>query len=215
MNDDVETGSTSVTRIALIDSGVKRAHPHLVGMGDVVCGPTFLDGGVRVEGDQVDRLIHGTPAASLILAAAPGATVISLKVFDTEPTCPFERILDAFDHALACEVGFINLSLGTTTLGGRAAVESRVRSAVDAGVRVIAPAEFQGMPSYPGSLEGVDGVIADPTVEGDPILEESNGRSWWRASPFALDIPGIPRERNRQGASFAVARVTGHVARGT
>jgi hypothetical protein len=33
------------------------------------------------------------------------------------------------------------------------------------------------------------------------------------ASPFPRDIPGIPRERNVNGVSFAVANASGFVAR--
>lgn len=200
--------------VVLIDSGVKIAHPHLVGMGDVVCGPTFHGDGRRTEGEQVDRLAHGTPAAALILLAAPGIRLCSIKVFDEVMECPFERVLDAIDAALEQEPRLVNLSLGTTSISWVDALETRVERAAEAGVRLVAPASYQGLPSYPGSLSGVDGVIADPSIEGDPVLDRSSSRPWWRASPFSRDVPGIPRERNRQGASFAVARVTGWLARG-
>ena len=35
----------------------------------------------------------------------------------------------------------------------------------------------------------------------------------FRASPFPRPIPGVPRERNLAGVSFAVANVTGFLAR--
>jgi hypothetical protein len=35
----------------------------------------------------------------------------------------------------------------------------------------------------------------------------------FKASPYPRDIPGVPRERNLNGVSFAVANMSGFVAR--
>jgi hypothetical protein len=40
-----------------------------------------------------------------------------------------------------------------------------------------------------------------------------NGRSCIAASGYPRDIPGVPRERNIKGVSFAVANATGFAAR--
>jgi hypothetical protein len=42
---------------------------------------------------------------------------------------------------------------------------------------------------------------------------QSNGKSLFLASGYPRDIPGVPREHNFSGISFAIANMTGFVAR--
>jgi hypothetical protein len=41
---------------------------------------------------------------------------------------------------------------------------------------------------------------------------ERFGKTVYTAPPFPRDIPGVPRERNLKGVSFAVARVSARIA---
>ncbi|MEE2711405.1 MAG: S8 family serine peptidase [Planctomycetota bacterium] len=196
-------------RVVVIDSGVKLAHPHVRGMGDVVCGPTFNGPGEAEPGEQVDRLGHGTAVAATILEHAPGSWLCSIKVFDDRPECPFEFVLRALKYAIGLQPDLINLSLGTPSLEWKDGLANLLRAASMSGSRIVAPADFQGLPSYPGSLDGADGVVADQAMErGAP----ARAGGWWRASPHPREIPHIERSR-WSGSSFAVANVTGFLAR--
>jgi hypothetical protein len=80
---------------------------------------------------------------------------------------------------------------------------------------VVSARESDGVEWLPGSLPGVAGVLVDWECERDALtfeLDES-GRATFRASAYPRPIPGVPRERNLSGVSFAVANVTGFLAR--
>jgi subtilisin family serine protease len=189
-------------RVALIDSGVHAAHPHIAG---------------RVEIEQhsagPDLLGHGTCVAAAILDLAPSARILSLRVFEGELSCPFERVLAALERALACEVELINLSLGTTDACWRAPLEAALAAAQRRSITVVAPAAASGLPSYPGCLEGAAGTLIDATLPRErPELRAHGARSMWYASPYPRDLPGLPRSANMWGPSLAAANVTGHLA---
>ena len=42
---------------------------------------------------------------------------------------------------------------------------------------------------------------------------EREGKTVFCAPPFPREIPGVPRERNLMGVSFAVAHISAHLAR--
>ena len=62
----------------------------------------------------------------------------------------------------------------------------------------------------PGSLPGVIGVTSDPDCPRD-VFRYHDGMFY--ASPYPRPIPGVPVDRNLHGTSFAVANMTGLVAR--
>jgi hypothetical protein len=99
----------------------------------------------------------------------------------------------------------INLSLGTTNPQHRDRLMASLARAADSGAIVVSARDW-----LPGSLEGVVSVIADPALERDEFRIEDDA---FVAAPYPRSIPGVPRERNLSGVSFAVANVTGALAR--
>ena len=66
----------------------------------------------------------------------------------------------------------------------------------------------------PGSLPGVVSVQLDWNCPRDEYrVADVDGVTVFRASGFPRPIPGVPPERNLNGISFAVANMTGFVAR--
>ncbi|MBI3494333.1 MAG: hypothetical protein HY047_21510, partial [Acidobacteria bacterium] len=66
----------------------------------------------------------------------------------------------------------------------------------------------------PGSLPGVIAVQLDATCPRDEYrVAGVNDSIVFRACGFPREIPGVPPERNLNGISFAVANMTGFVAR--
>jgi hypothetical protein len=63
---------------------------------------------------------------------------------------------------------------------------------------------------FPGDLPGVIRVAPDPEIPRDQyrVLGET-----FYASGYPRPMPGVPPERNLSGVSFAVANMTGFVAR--
>ena len=66
----------------------------------------------------------------------------------------------------------------------------------------------------PGCLDEVIAVRADWSCARDSYsVAAVEDRAVIVTSPYSRDIPGVPRERNVNGVSFAVANASGFVAR--
>jgi subtilisin family serine protease len=195
-------------RVGIIDSGVHSAHPHVGNIaGGVTIGPHSL------EASYVDRLGHGTAIAALIHARAPHAELFAVKVFQDTLTTNLRMVLSAIDWCLQNEMDLINLSLGTPNGEHRAAFEAAVARAGAAGKGIVSAFEVNGAPALPGHLPGVVGVLADASKRpGEHGLVTHGAKKIFTACPFPRDIPGVPRERNLLGVSFAVAHVTATLA---
>ena len=82
--------------------------------------------------------------------------------------------------------------------------------AAQAGVVVVAAREASGQPILPGCLPLAVGVGLDWSCPRHAYRYE--GGTFF-ASGYPRSIPGVPAERNLNGISFAVANMTGFVAR--
>src|SRR6478752_1228633 len=99
-------------RIAVVDSGVHAAHPHV---GSVAGGVGIDDDG-RVYDDYVDRLGHGTAVAAAIREKAPDAEIYAVKVFDRSLSTRISALVAAIDWSAANGMHLVNLSLGTARM---------------------------------------------------------------------------------------------------
>jgi subtilisin family serine protease len=200
-----------LVRIAVIDSGVHAGHPHVGG----VAGGIGIDQHGAAHDDYVDRLGHGTAVAAAIVEKAPGAEIFAIKVFDRELQATGQALVAACEHALDAQAHIVNLSLGTQNIDHEAALADVVGRLRQSGAIVIAAGEQDGVRWLPGSLPGVWSVALDWRVPRDTFQIDRLGQKGasFRASGFPRPIPGVPPERNLKGLSFAVANVTGIVAR--
>lgn len=196
--------------IAVVDSGVHGAHPHVGG----VAGGIAIEASGGVGGDYADRIGHGTAVMAAISEKAPGADRYAVRIFDRKLAASSHTLLAALDWAIAARVHLVNLSLGTTSVAHRAAFEAVVRRAQQAGVTIVAPRDDEGSEWLPGVLPGVVPVQVDWTCPRDRVrVRYEEGQRVFRASGFARPIPGVDPRRNLHGISFAVAHVTGLLAR--
>ncbi len=196
--------------VALIDSGVdpqrlpERHRARACQRGDIV----LKDGAVsQPMGLTDDELGHGTANATLLLDASPFIDVTSFRIFDKDHRASFDLVLAALQSALRRGVDVICCPLGTPDPVFMTRAAPLVRNCEVAGVTVVAPASFHGLPSYPGSCEGAVGVLADSAMSAE-VRPRATG-ALFTASPLPpADFPHAP-----PGASFAAARVAGEVAR--
>ena len=198
-------------RIAIVDSGVHEAHPHV--NGDAAGLAIDEDG--TWSADYTDGLGHGTAVAAAIREKAPDAELIAIKVFWRSLATNVTTVERAFDAAVAHRAHVINVSLGTAGTHHRERFAAAVAYAASQGAVVVAAEEDRGVRWLPGALEeGVIPVQADWSCERDAYAVVTiDGRTVLRASPYPRDIPGIPREKNLNGVSFAVANASAFVAR--
>lgn len=198
-------------KVGIIDSGVNPAHPHVGGVaGGARISPSEADS----PNDYLDYIGHGTAVAGAIREKAPDAQLYAVKVFDRALTTNIKAIIKAIDWCVENEMDLINLSLGTVNIEHREVIKQAVRRAAERGTVLVAAREMSGKPSLPGCLPSVIGVVVDWEIARDRYeVNRSEDGAVFIASAYPRDIPGVPRERNLKGISFAVANMTGFVAR--
>ncbi len=196
-------------RVAVIDSGVNAAHPHVMGVA----------GGVAIHrqgqcDDYLDYLGHGTAAIAAIREKAPEALLYAVKVFDRKLATNIEILSRAVEWCIAQEMQVINLSLGTLNRRHRERFEQFLTRAAEAGVALVAAEELAGQGLLPGCLRSVIPVGLDWDCPREVYRCVLTGpRPTFLASGYPRPLPGLPRDRNLHGISFAVANMTGFVAR--
>jgi len=194
----------SSVRIAVLDSGVHPSHPHVGGLAKGVQ--------ITAEGegeDTLDRLGHGTAIAAVIHHLAPQAEIVPVKIFDRQLSTNLTCILRAVDWCLKNNIQVINLSLGTTNEDHRHSFEEMAAKVEQAGAVVVSAYSMKETRLLPGRLTGVIGVVGDEDCEptGYSIYSDEC-KTVFGALLFPRDIPGVPREANLNGVSFAVARIS-------
>jgi subtilisin family serine protease len=190
-------------RIGVLDSGVCRTHPHV---GKIVDGITINADG-EISGYE-DTLGHGTAVAAIIHHLNPEADLVAVKIFDRKLATSLPVVIRAIDWCLEHDIQVINLSLGTLNPEHRSAFEDAVARCLAVGALIVSAMEINGVAALPGSLPGVVGVLASKEFQS----YKRDGKWVYSAPPFPRDIPGVPRERNLTGVSFAVARVSARLA---
>lgn len=200
-----------MVRVAVIDSGVHAIHPHVHG----VCGGAgFTDAGLT-HADFVDRLGHGTAVTAVVCEKAPAAHILVAKIFDRDLRTSGIALATALRWAVAERVDLINLSLGTINREHATRLQHCVDDACAANILVVSAAPQPGSRWLPGALPGVLAVDLDWAMSRDTceISVSREGMRRARASGYPRPIPGVSPERNLKGISFAVANVTGLLAR--
>jgi subtilisin family serine protease len=198
-------------RVAVVDSGIHAGHPHV---GAVAGGIHFRADGTT-DDDWMDRLGHGTAVAAAIREKVPGVDLVAIRVFERALATSAEILARAIEWAAADGASLINLSLGTPNPGHRSLLEAAVANASRKGATVVSAARHEEVEWLPGSLPGAVGVLLDWDCPREEIrlLATGDGRQVYSASGYPRPIPGVPPERNLRGISFAVANVTGCLAR--
>ena len=198
-------------RIAVVDSGVHAQHPHVNG----VAGGVSITPDGREEPDYTDRLGHGTAVTAAIREKAPDAEIYAVKVFHDSLATRIESLVHALDWSEKNGMNLINLSLGTDNPQHEAVLRAAVDRLVGQGIKLIAAYEDSGVRWLPGSIAGVVPVVLDWDCPRDEYRTSPlpDGRTLYHASGFPRPIPGVAPERNLKGISFAVANVTGLLAR--
>ena len=193
-------------KIAIIDSGVHAAHPHVNG----VSGGVGITRDCREEADFLDRLGHGTAVAAVIREKAPDAEIFAVKIFHDSLATSIGPLLHAIDWSVRNEMDFINLSLGTDNPEHEAGLRAALDRVVERGIKLIAAHDW-----LPGKLPGAIPVALDWECPRDSYRTSTlpDGRTLYHASGYPRPIPGVPPERNLSGISFAVANLTGLLAR--
>lgn len=196
-------------KIAVIDSGVNVRHPH-------ICAPTHC---IVIDPEAEDSCAddpvgHGTAVTAAIQEKAPDAEYYALKLFGASLRATSDRLIRAIEWAIDNRMDIVNLSLGTSNFDRRDELQLLVERAASAGALLVSARSAGPQPVLPGVLKGVIGVEVDWDLPRDRYrVSDANGSRYFFASGYPRPLPGISPARNLNGISFAVANMTGFVAR--
>ncbi len=181
-------------KVAVVDSGINAGHSH-VGR---------VEGGVSLVSESWNDLIgHGTAVAAAIRDLEPRVDLYAVKIFDRSFATEIDVVVKALEWCVDNEMDVVNLSLATAKIAHADTLREPSRR-----VNVlVAPADFIGLPAYPGSFSWAFGVSADSTCPRSDFRVAPGGK--FLASPFPRSIPGLTSDQNFAGTSFASANLTG------
>lgn len=167
-------------RIAMIDSGFAHSHPYFQ-VNNYTSTVALAPG---ASNKNTDLNGHGTGESANVLAIAPGATFIGIKLDNDKDPQGGASILEGFQEALKHKPKVISVSLGfdlcesdpstgerisdkhlTQLPNGLKALEAEIQAAVASGIVVVFSAG-NGHVSFPGMMPEVisaGGVFVDKT----------------------------------------------------
>ena len=200
-------------RVVVVDSGVNPRHSHVGGRIDGAGIYRGEDGAVHRGTDYEDTTGHGTAIAAVIRHVAPEADLFALKIFNGALATTPDVLEGALSYALQAGARVVNLSLGMEAAPNAPSLHGICRDAARGGIILVASARNSANGgSVPASYDEVIGVKGDGRLGEDTLMYRPGGPCECLASPWPRSLPGLPRERNFRGNSFAAARVSGAIA---
>jgi len=200
-------------RVVVVDSGVNPRHFHIGGRIDGAGIYRGEDGAVHRGPDYQDTSGHGTAIAAVIRHVAPEADLFALKIFNGALATTPDVLEGALSYALQAGARVVNLSLGMEAPPNAPSLRALCRDAARAGIILVASERNSANgASVPASYDEVISVKGDGRLGEGTMLYCPGGPCECLASPWPRSLPGLPRERNFRGNSFAAARVSGAIA---
>ncbi|MDE0804927.1 MAG: S8 family serine peptidase [Acidimicrobiales bacterium] len=216
------TGSGVI--VAVIDTGVDIDHPDLV--RNLVPGFDYVDddtdpddtaNGLDDDGDgRIDEGAgHGTHVAGLVTLVAPDATILPLRVLDSDGSGNVFVAAEAIRDAVDAGADVINLSFGYDSQYESEVFEDALKYARKAEVVIVAAAgnDATDQKQYPAASKDVLSVGAVDTAT-ESAAGYSNRGKWVTVGAPGVDLVStVPGGYARwSGTSMATPIVSGEVA---
>lgn len=211
MTGRIHHGNGALPTVGVIDSGWNRAMPHSRVLSGAGCTQRH-DGMIVVTDDDHDRIGHGTACAELILALAPRANVIPIRIFEERLDTSPAMIGRALEYAMERGIRLLNLSLGTVVESALAPLYALCARAAGQGAIIVA-ASGPFKTCYPASFDIAISVGVGDFGEDDVFSYEPDAliECLARGDRYATsDI--LNRQPHRPSSSFAAPRVTALLA---
>ncbi len=193
--------------VAVVDTGiVAGSHPALAGR--LLPGKDFADGdddptdaadGVDNDGDgTIDEGVgHGTFIAGIVATVAPGASILPVRVLDSDARGSSLRVARGIVWAAAHGAKVINLSLGVRRASG--VIQDAVQYARKQGALVVCAAGNAGRTTGVTFPAGLSDVLTVTAVNGAGVRAPFSNVS----SRVSLAAPGVDVLGPHVAAGFA------------
>jgi serine protease AprX len=212
----------SGTVVAVIDSGIDKNHPDLVGR--VVAEKNFLADEITAD----DLLGHGTMVAGIIAGSgaasggkyagiAPNATLLSAKVIDSKGDGRVSDIIAGIEWAVYSGADVLSLSLGGINLGeSNPPITMAADNAAKAGV-VVCVAAGNRNSSETAELAGSSAGRSSASQLGARPSQDTDSKDFYlllvpivvALPPGLIDSPGDGVNVITVGAADAIGRIAG------
>jgi len=185
--------------VAILDTGLADGHPDLAGRTlpgyDFVDGdadPADLANGIDDDGDLVvdEGVGHGTLVAGLVASMAPGASILPVRVLDSDARGTSAGVARGIVWAVDAGAKVINLSLGVRQAS--AVIQDAVNYARQRNILVVASsgnANLVDSVTFPASLGDVLTVAAVDNTGVRAPFSNVGGRVDLVAPGVALTAP--------------------------
>ncbi len=198
-------------RVAIVDSGVEADHP-------AVGGRVVESVRVELSGDEVvvlpdagtDVVGHGTAAAGIVHAIAPGAEILSIRVLGPDNRAQGLAFLAALEWAIDSGASVVNLSLSSKNEALYPDFHALADRAYFANVLLVSAANNVPGPSYPSLFAAVVSVAAHDVRDSDVWFY--NPAPPVEFGAYGLDVDVAWRGGGRMrvtGNSFAAPHIAG------
>ncbi len=219
------------TTVAVVDTGAQLDHPALKANFEGAKRYDFVDNDKNpserpagkdadCDGDKDEGVGHGTHVAGIVDITAPAATIMPLRVLDTEGYGNVFTIAKAVYFAKSNGADVINLSLGSPSRSSL--LQEVIKGATANGALVAAAAGNSNspVPQYPAAKDGLvasaDGLVAVGSVsEYESKSDFANYGGWVDiAAPGEGIRSAFPVSvyANWSGTSMATPFVSGQAA---
>lgn len=213
--------------VAVVDTGIDLDHPDL--QANLVSGKSFVSGTSTADDDQghgthVAGIIAGVSNNGGIIGVAPNASLMPVKVLDSQGSGTLYDVADGIEWATDNGANVINLSLGSVS--DSATLQAAVDYAYNQGVLLVAAGgncgdatyilngcSYQDQPIYPGADANVMAVAS--TDSSDNQSSFSNQGSYLEiAAPGSSIYSTYPSGTyaTMSGTSMATPHVAGLAA---
>ena len=149
--------------IAIIDSGIDKSDPRLVGV-DIDGWNIQLSatGHALLGAEFSDDNGHGTEIAVAVHRIAPKARLLAVKIMDAKLKTSADLMAAGIETSTRNGAKVINLSLGTPNMGKALLLRDCCALAVENGSVVLAAAHPKGERAYPADLPETVGAASHP-----------------------------------------------------
>jgi subtilisin family serine protease len=201
--------------VAIVDSGIERAHPAVGGRVVRAVKVVAVDGEPRVvdDPDPSDPVGHGTACAGIVHGLAPAAELVSVRVLGADNRAPGVLFAAAIEWVAEQRIPVANCSLSSRKEALFAAFHDLADEAYFANTLLVCAANNLPGPSYPSLFASVVSVAAHDTP--DPWTWFYNPRPPVEFGAWGVDVPVAWKEGGRivaTGNSLAAPHISGLAA---
>ena len=199
--------------VAIIDLGVQAGHPAVGGKLVRSMQVELRDGEPLItDDDGTDAVGHGTAAAGIIHAIAPGADLVSIRVLGRDNRGKGAAFLAALDWAIEQGVSVVNMSLSSNNEALYADFHALADRAYFSNVLLVSAANNVPGPSYPSLFAAVVSVAAHDVRDPEVWFYNPMPPVEFGAYGLDVDVAWVGGRIKATGNSFAAPHIAGRCA---